>query len=170
TPRTAASHGVRLPSASAKAIRPASVRSRTSAWPAERSWRRSGDLTSASTASKASSARRHHEAYAFVRAVCLSGSTALNWVTYHLYPIQTLGNHRLLFRCGAPRGQPGERFSKRKGGRMAENRKLRQLFVGGILGSLGALLLDPQQGRRRRARLADRTAGLARRTSRRAER
>ena len=53
---------------------------------------------------------------------------------------------------------------------MAENRKLRQLFVGGILGSLGALLLDPQQGRRRRAQLADRTAGLARRTSRRAER
>ena len=53
---------------------------------------------------------------------------------------------------------------------MGGNRKLRQLFAGGILGSLGAFLLDPQQGRRRRKQLVDRTAGLFRRTGRRAER
>lgn len=53
---------------------------------------------------------------------------------------------------------------------MAGKTKLRQLFAGGILGSLGAFLLDPQQGRRRRAQLSDRTAALVRRTGRRAER
>jgi osmotically-inducible protein OsmY len=53
---------------------------------------------------------------------------------------------------------------------MGGNRKLRQLFAGGILGSLGAFLLDPQQGRRRRAQLSDRAAAFGRRTGRRAER
>ena len=43
-------------------------------------------------------------------------------------------------------------------------------MVGGVLGSLGTLFLDPQQGKRRRAMLVDRTAGLFRRTGRRAER
>jgi gas vesicle protein len=47
---------------------------------------------------------------------------------------------------------------------------LRQFVVGGVLGSLGTLFLDPQQGKRRRAMLVDRTAGLFRRTGRRAER
>ena len=43
-------------------------------------------------------------------------------------------------------------------------------MVGGVLGSLGTLFLDPQHGKRRRAMLVDRTAGLFRRTGRRAER
>ena len=53
---------------------------------------------------------------------------------------------------------------------MTERRNLRKLFLGGILGSLGTLFFDPQQGRRRRKMLVDRTAALFRRTGRRAER
>jgi osmotically-inducible protein OsmY len=53
---------------------------------------------------------------------------------------------------------------------MAEKRRFRQLVLGGALGSLGALFLDPQQGRRRRKELVDRAGALGRRTSRRAER
>jgi gas vesicle protein len=53
---------------------------------------------------------------------------------------------------------------------MSAKRKLRKLFLGGVIGSLGALFLDPQQGKRRRKELLDRTAGLFRRTGRRAER
>jgi hypothetical protein len=53
---------------------------------------------------------------------------------------------------------------------MTEKRRLRQFLFGGVLGSLGTLFLDPQQGRRRRKMLVDRMAGLVRRTGRRAER
>jgi hypothetical protein len=53
---------------------------------------------------------------------------------------------------------------------MSEKRALRQFLFGGVLGTLGTLFLDPQQGRRRRKQLVDRTAGLFRRTGRRAER
>jgi gas vesicle protein len=53
---------------------------------------------------------------------------------------------------------------------MAGKRRLRQLLVGGALGSLGTLFLDPQQGRRRRKGLVDRAGALGRRTGRRAER
>ncbi|HYZ76285.1 MAG TPA: BON domain-containing protein [Gaiellaceae bacterium] len=53
---------------------------------------------------------------------------------------------------------------------MAEKRRFRQFLVGGVLGSLGTLFFDPQQGRRRRALLVDRTAGFFRRTGQRAER
>jgi osmotically-inducible protein OsmY len=49
-------------------------------------------------------------------------------------------------------------------------RTLRKLLLGGVLGTLVALLFDPQQGRRRRAELVDRTKALFRRTARRAER
>jgi gas vesicle protein len=52
---------------------------------------------------------------------------------------------------------------------MSDKRRLRQFLFGGVLGSLGTLLFDPQQGRRRRKQLVDRTAGLFRRTGRRAE-
>ena len=53
---------------------------------------------------------------------------------------------------------------------MGEKRKLRQLVVGGVLGSIGTLFLDPQAGRRRRKELVDRTGALFRRTGRQAER
>jgi osmotically-inducible protein OsmY len=53
---------------------------------------------------------------------------------------------------------------------MAEKRSLRQFLLGGALGTLGTLFLDPQQGRRRRKQLVDRTVGLFHRTGRRAER
>ena len=53
---------------------------------------------------------------------------------------------------------------------MSEKRGLRQFLFGGVLGTLGTLFFDPQQGRRRRKQLVDRTAGLFRRTGRRAER
>jgi osmotically-inducible protein OsmY len=53
---------------------------------------------------------------------------------------------------------------------MSEKRGLRQFLAGGVVGTLGTLFLDPQQGRRRRKQLADRTAGFFRRTGRRAER
>jgi len=53
---------------------------------------------------------------------------------------------------------------------MSEKRGLRKLFFGGVLGTVGALLLDPQQGKRRRKELLDRAAGLFRRTTDRAER
>ena len=52
---------------------------------------------------------------------------------------------------------------------MTEKRGLRQFLFGGILGTIGTIFLDPQQGRRRRALVVDRTTGLFRRTSRRAE-
>jgi osmotically-inducible protein OsmY len=53
---------------------------------------------------------------------------------------------------------------------MTGKRSLRQFLFGGVLGTLGTLFFDPQQGRRRRAMLVDRTRGLFRRTSNRAER
>ena len=53
---------------------------------------------------------------------------------------------------------------------MSERGKLRGFFVGGVLGTLGAVFFDPQQGKRRRAMVADRTVGLFRSTGRRAER
>jgi gas vesicle protein len=53
---------------------------------------------------------------------------------------------------------------------MAEKRSLRQFLFGGAAGALGALFFDPQQGRRRRAMLVDRTGALFRSTGRRAER
>jgi gas vesicle protein len=53
---------------------------------------------------------------------------------------------------------------------MTEKRSLRQFLFGGVLGSVGTLLLDPEQGRRRRKMLVDRTAGFLRRTGRQAER
>ena len=53
---------------------------------------------------------------------------------------------------------------------MGEKRGLRQFLFGGVLGTLGTLFLDPQQGRRRRAQLSDRAAAFGRRTGRRAER
>ena len=53
---------------------------------------------------------------------------------------------------------------------MTEKRGFSKFLFGGVLGTLGALFFDPQQGRRRRKELADRTAGLFRRTGRRAER
>jgi len=53
---------------------------------------------------------------------------------------------------------------------MSEKRGLRKFVFGGVLGTLGALFFDPQQGRRRRKELADRTAALFRRTGDRAER
>jgi gas vesicle protein len=53
---------------------------------------------------------------------------------------------------------------------MSEKRGLRKLLFGGVLATVGALFLDPQQGKRRRKELVDRTAGLFRRTGSRAER
>jgi osmotically-inducible protein OsmY len=53
---------------------------------------------------------------------------------------------------------------------MAEKRRIRQFLVGGVLGSLGTLFLDPQHGRRRRKELVDRTGALFKRTGERAER
>ena len=53
---------------------------------------------------------------------------------------------------------------------MAGKRSLHKLVFGGVLGTLGALFFDPQQGKRRRKELADRSAALFRRTGRRAER
>ena len=53
---------------------------------------------------------------------------------------------------------------------MNEKRGLPKFLLGGVLGTLGALFFDPQQGRRRRKELGDRTAGIFRRTGRRAER
>jgi gas vesicle protein len=53
---------------------------------------------------------------------------------------------------------------------MSRNRTLRKLFVGGLLASLGTLFFDPQQGKRRRKELVDRTRALFRRTGQRAER
>jgi gas vesicle protein len=53
---------------------------------------------------------------------------------------------------------------------MTGKRGLRKFLFGGVLGTLGALFLDPQEGRRRRALLVDRTGALFRHTGRRAER
>ena len=53
---------------------------------------------------------------------------------------------------------------------MSEKRGLGKFVFGGVLGTLGALFFDPQEGRRRRAMLVDRSAALFRRTGRRAER
>jgi gas vesicle protein len=53
---------------------------------------------------------------------------------------------------------------------MSEKRGLSKFLFGGVLGTLGALFFDPQQGRRRRKELADRAAALFRRTGDRAER
>jgi hypothetical protein len=53
---------------------------------------------------------------------------------------------------------------------MTEKRGLRTFLFGGVLGTLGALFLDPQQGRRRRAVLVDRTGVIFRRTGHGAER
>jgi gas vesicle protein len=53
---------------------------------------------------------------------------------------------------------------------MNEKRGLSKFLFGGVLGTLGALFFDPQQGRRRRKELVDRSAALFRRTGRRAER
>ena len=53
---------------------------------------------------------------------------------------------------------------------MTKKRGLRKFLFGGVLGTLGALFLDPQEGRRRRALLVDRTGALFRRTGRQAER
>jgi gas vesicle protein len=53
---------------------------------------------------------------------------------------------------------------------MNEKRGLPKFLLGGVLGTLGALFFDPQQGRRRRKELLDRSAALLRRTGRRAER
>ena len=53
---------------------------------------------------------------------------------------------------------------------MAEKRRFRQFLVGGVLGTLGTLFLDPQQGRRRRKEFLDRAGAFFRRTGDRAER
>jgi gas vesicle protein len=53
---------------------------------------------------------------------------------------------------------------------MSEKRVLRKLVLGGVLGTLGTLFLDPQHGRRRRKELVDRTGALFRRTGDSAER
>ena len=53
---------------------------------------------------------------------------------------------------------------------MSEKRGLRKFVFGSVVGTLGALFLDPQQGRRRRKELVDRTGALFRRTGDRAER
>ena len=53
---------------------------------------------------------------------------------------------------------------------MSEKRGLRKFLFGSVVGTLGALFLDPQQGRRRRKELVDRTGALFRRTGDRAER
>jgi gas vesicle protein len=47
---------------------------------------------------------------------------------------------------------------------MSEKRGLSKFLFGGVLGTLGALFFDPQQGRRRRKELVDRSAALFRRT------
>ena len=53
---------------------------------------------------------------------------------------------------------------------MNEKRGLFKFLFGSALGALAALFFDPQQGRRRRKELVDRTAALFRRTGTRAER
>jgi gas vesicle protein len=53
---------------------------------------------------------------------------------------------------------------------MNEKRGLSKFLFGGALGVLGALFFDPQQGRRRRKELVDRSAALFRRAGTRAER
>jgi gas vesicle protein len=53
---------------------------------------------------------------------------------------------------------------------MNEKRGWPKFLFGGVLGALGALFFDPQQGKRRRKELADRSAALFRRTGRRAKR
>jgi gas vesicle protein len=53
---------------------------------------------------------------------------------------------------------------------MDEKRDLGKFVFGGVVGTLGALFFDPQQGRRRRKELVDRTGALLRRSGRRAER
>ena len=52
---------------------------------------------------------------------------------------------------------------------MTEKRGFSKFLFGVVVGTVAALFFDPQQGRRRRALVADRTAGLFRRTGRRAE-
>jgi len=53
---------------------------------------------------------------------------------------------------------------------MGEKRGLGRFVFGGVLGTLGALFLDPQQGRRRRKELVYRAGALFRQTGARAER
>jgi gas vesicle protein len=53
---------------------------------------------------------------------------------------------------------------------MSEKRGLRKFVFGGVLGTVGALFLDPQHGRRRRKELVDRAGALFRQTGARAER
>jgi hypothetical protein len=53
---------------------------------------------------------------------------------------------------------------------MSEKRGLRKFVLGGVLGTLGTLFLDPEHGRRRRKELVDRAGALFRRTGDRAER
>ena len=53
---------------------------------------------------------------------------------------------------------------------MNEKRGFPKFLLGGVLGTLGALFFDPQQGKRRRKELVDRSAALFRRTASRAER
>jgi gas vesicle protein len=52
---------------------------------------------------------------------------------------------------------------------MNEKRGFPRFLLGGVLGTLGALFFDPQQGKRRRKELVDRSAALFRRTGTRAE-
>jgi len=47
---------------------------------------------------------------------------------------------------------------------MGEKQDLGRFVFGGVLGTLGALFLDPQQGRRRRKELVDRAGALFRQT------
>ena len=53
---------------------------------------------------------------------------------------------------------------------MTEKRGFSKFLFGGVAGAVAALFFDPQQGRRRRKELVDRTGALFRRTGRRAER
>jgi gas vesicle protein len=53
---------------------------------------------------------------------------------------------------------------------MNEKRAFPRFLLGAVLGMLGALFFDPQQGKRRRKELVDRSLALFRRTGNRAER